>query len=151
MPAVRPPRPTRALKPAEAAPRWLVVDAAEQTLGRLATRVATLLRGKHRVTFTPHADAGDFVVVVNADKVRLTGRKRQQKVYYRHTGYKGHLKSRTAEQVLEGPHPERVVEEAVRGMLPKNALGRKLYRKLKVYAGPEHPHAAQKPEVLSLG
>lgn len=101
--------------------------------------------------FTPHADNGDFVVVVNAAKVKLTGRKREQKVYYRHTGYVGHLKSRTADQVLRGAHPERVVEEAVRGMLPHNALGRKLYRKLKVYAGPEHPHAAQKPEVLSVG
>lgn len=151
MPAVRPPRPTRALKPADAAPRWYVVDADGQTLGRLCSRIASLLRGKHRVAYTPHADAGDFVVVVNADKVRLTGRKREQKIYYRHTGYKGHLKSRTAGQVLDGAHPERVVEEAVRGMLPHNALGRKLYRKLKVYAGPEHPHAAQKPEVLSLG
>lgn len=151
MPAVRPPRPTRAVRPSEVTPRWWVVDAADQTLGRLASRVASVLRGKHRVHYTPHADNGDFVVVVNAARVRLTGRKREQKVYYRHTGWKGHLKSRTADQVLSGPHPERVVEEAVRGMLPHNALGRKLYRKLKVYAGPEHPHAAQKPEVLSVG
>lgn len=151
MPAVRPPRPTRAVRPSEVTPRWWVVDAADQTLGRLASRVASVLRGKHRVLYTPHADNGDFVVVVNAARVRLTGRKREQKVYYRHTGWKGHLKSRTADQVLSGPHPERVVEEAVRGMLPHNALGRKLYRKLKVYAGPEHPHAAQKPEVLSVG
>jgi large subunit ribosomal protein L13 len=150
MPAARPPRPTRAIKPSEVTPRWWVVDAADQTLGRLSTRIASLLRGKHRVLFTPHADNGDFVVVVNAAKVKLTGRKREQKVYYRHTGYVGHLKSRTADQVLKGAHPERVVEEAVRGMLPHNALGRKLYRKLKVYAGPEHPHAAQKPEVLSV-
>jgi large subunit ribosomal protein L13 len=151
MPAVRPPRPTRAIKPSEVTQQWWVVDAADQTLGRLSARIARLLRGKHRVTYTPHADNGDFVVVVNAAKVRLTGRKREQKVYYRHTGWVGHLKTRTAGQVLEGAHPERVVEEAVRGMLPHNALGRKLYRKLKVYAGPEHPHAAQKPEVLSVG
>jgi large subunit ribosomal protein L13 len=127
------------------------VDAENQTLGRLSTRIASLLRGKHRVLYTPHADAGDFVVVVNAGKVRLTGRKREQKVYTRHTGWVGHLRTRTAGQVLAGAHPERVVEEAVRGMLPRNSLGRKLYRKLKVYAGPSHPHAAQKPEVLTLG
>src|SRR5690606_11967205 len=151
MPAVRPPRPPRPLKPSDGTPRWSVVDAADRTRGRLAARVASLLRGKYRVTYTPHADNGDFVVVVNAEKVRLTGRKREQKVYYRHTGYTGHVKSRTAAQVLEGPHPERVVENAVRGMLPHNALGRKLYRKLTVYRGPEHPHAAQKPEVLSVG
>jgi large subunit ribosomal protein L13 len=151
MPAVRPPRPTRSIKPSEVIPRWWVVDAGGQTLGRLSARIASLLRGKTRPTYTPHADNGDFVVVVNAEKVRLTGRKREQKVYYRHTGYVGHVKSRTADQVLTGPHPERVVEEAVRGMLPHNALGRKLYRKLKVYKGPEHPHAAQKPEVLSVG
>jgi large subunit ribosomal protein L13 len=131
--------------------RWWVVDAADQTLGRLASRVAARLRGKQSVLYTPHADSGDFVVVVNAGRVRLTGRKRQQKMYIRHTGWTGHLRSRTAEQVLAGAHPERVVEEAVRGMLPHNALGRKLYRKLKVYAGPTHPHAAQKPEVVSLG
>lgn len=151
MPAVRPPRPTRSIKPAEVTQHWWVVDADGQTLGRLSARVASLLRGKHRVSYTPHADNGDFVVVVNAEKVRLTGRKREQKVYHWHTGWKGHLKSRTAGQVLAGPHPERVVEEAVRGMLPHNALGRKLYRKLKVYRGSEHPHAAQKPEVLSVG
>ena len=151
MPAVQPPRPTRSIKPSEVTPRWWVVDAADQTLGRLAARVASILRGKHRVTYTPHADNGDFIVVVNADKVRLSGRKREQKIYYRHTGYVGHLRSRTADQVLKGPHPERVVEEAVRGMLPHNALGRKLYRKLKVYKGVAHSHEAQKPEVLSVG
>jgi large subunit ribosomal protein L13 len=151
MPAARPPRPTRALRPADAKPRWWIVDAADQTLGRLSTRVASLLRGKHSVLYTPHADAGDFVVVVNAEKVRLTGRKREQKVYTRHTGWVGHLRTRTAGQVLDGAHPERVLEDAVRGMLPRNSLGRKLHRKLKVYAGPEHPHAAQKPEVLKRG
>jgi len=128
-----------------------VLNAADQTLGRLAARVASLLRGKENVLFTPHADAGDFVVIVNAERVRLTGRKREQKTYYRHTGYVGHLKSRTADQVLSGAHPERVIEEAVRGMLPKTTLGRKLYRKLKVYSGPNHPHAAQQPQELTLG
>jgi large subunit ribosomal protein L13 len=128
-----------------------VLDAADQTLGRLSARVAGLLRGKENVMFTPHADAGDFVVIVNAERVRLTGRKREQKIYYRHTGYVGHLKSRTADQVLIGAHPERVIETAIKGMLPKNSLGRKLYRKLKVYAGPNHPHAAQQPQELTLG
>jgi large subunit ribosomal protein L13 len=128
-----------------------VLDAADQTLGRLAARVASLLRGKENVLFTPHADAGDFVVIVNAERVRLTGRKREQKTYYRHTGYVGHLKSRTADQVLNGAHPERVIETAIRGMLPKTTLGRQLYRKLKVYSGPNHPHAAQQPQELTLG
>jgi large subunit ribosomal protein L13 len=150
MPVARPPRPTKSLRSGDRQ-EWWIVDAADQTLGRLAARVASLLRGKQNVLYTPHADAGDFVVVVNAERVRLTGRKREEKVYYRHTGWKGHLKSATADQVLTGAHPERVVETAVRGMLPKNSLGRKLYRKLKVYAGPNHPHAAQKPQELSLG
>jgi large subunit ribosomal protein L13 len=127
------------------------VDAADQTLGRLATRIASRLRGKTDVMYTPHADPGDFVIVVNAERVRLTGRKRSEKTYYRHTGWKGHLKSRTADQVLSGAHPERVLETAVRGMLPKNSLGRKLQRKLKVYAGPNHPHAAQQPQELPRG
>jgi len=151
MAVARPPRPTRSANAGTVDRRWWVVDAADQTLGRLASRVASVLRGKHRVSYTPHADAGDFVVVVNAEQVRLTGRKLEQKVYFRHTGWVGHLRSRTAGQVLGGPHPERVVEEAVRGMLPRNSLGRKLHRKLKVYAGSAHPHAAQKPEVLHLG
>lgn len=151
MPAARPLRATPSFTRAEVEPTWWVIDAADQTLGRLATRVATLLRGKHRPQFTPHADVGDFVVVVNAEKVRLTGRKREDKIYYRHSGYTGSLRSRTAAQVLDGPHPERVIEHAVRGMLPKNALGRRLFRKLKVYGGPEHPHAAQKPVECRLG
>lgn len=151
MPAARPLRATQSFTRAQVEPTWWVIDAADQTLGRLATRAATLLRGKHRPQFTPHADVGDFVVVVNAEKVRLTGRKREEKVYYRHSGYTGSLRSRTAAQVLDGPHPERVIEHAVRGMLPKNSLGRKLFRKLKVYGGPEHPHAAQKPVECSLG
>ena len=151
MPAASPERATQSFTRAQVEPTWWVIDAADQTLGRLATRVATLLRGKHRPQFTPHADVGDFVVIVNAEKVALTGRKRSEKIYYRHTGYTGSLKSRTAAQVLDGPHPERVIEHAVRGMLPKNALGRKLFRKLKVYAGPEHPHTAQKPVEYQLG
>jgi large subunit ribosomal protein L13 len=138
------------MKPGEVVPRWLVVDAENQVLGRLATRVATVLRGKHRASYTPHVDTGDFVIVVNAEKVRLTGRKLEQKTYIRHTGYTGHLKRRTAGEVLASAQPERVIEHAVRGMLPKNSLGRKLFGKLKVYAGPSHPHQAQKPEVLSV-
>ncbi len=148
--AVHPNRPTRSARPGDVVPRWYVVDAADQVLGRMATRIASVLRGKNRVLFTPHADVGDFVIVVNAEKVALSGRKREQKTYIRHTGWSGHLKSVTAGQLLEGPHADRVVRRAVRGMLPKNALGRKLLRKLKVYAGPEHPHAAQKPEELRL-
>ena len=143
-------RATQSAKPAEVEHRWFVVDASDQVLGRLATRVATVLRGKHRAIFTPHVDTGDYVIVVNAEKVRLTGRKREQKIYYRHTGYTGHLKQITAGKLLDGPHADRVVRRAVRGMLPKNALGRQMFRKLKVYAGPDHPHAAQKPEEFSL-
>jgi large subunit ribosomal protein L13 len=110
-----------------------------------------IIRGKHRPTYTPHVDTGDFVIVVNAEKVKLTGNKRVQKTYYRHTGYTGNLKSTTADQLLSGPHADRVVRNAVRGMLPKNNLGRAIFKKLKVYAGPEHPHAAQMPEELKLG
>jgi len=144
-------RTTRSTRPADVQRRWHLVDAEDQVLGRLATRIATILRGKHRPAFTPHVDTGDFVIVVNAEKVRLTGRKLEQKVYHRHTGYTGHVRSVTAGKLLEGPHADRVVREAVRGMLPKNSLGRQMLRKLKVYAGPEHPHQAQQPEVLSLG
>jgi large subunit ribosomal protein L13 len=143
-------RATRSARPAEVERRWVVVDAESQVLGRLASHVASLLRGKHRAIYTPHVDTGDFVIVVNAAKVKLTGRKRQQKTYYRHSGYPGGLRSTTAGALLEGPHAERVIEHAVRGMLPKNSLGRQLYRKLKVYAGPEHPHAAQQPQEISL-
>ena len=143
-------RATKSAKPAEVEHRWFVVDATDQVLGRLATRVATVLRGKHRAIFTPHVDTGDYVIVVNAEKVLLTGRKREQKIYYRHTGYTGHLKQITAGKLLAGPHADRVVRRAVRGMLPKNALGRQMFRKLKVYAGPDHPHAAQKPEEFNL-
>jgi large subunit ribosomal protein L13 len=143
-------RPTRSAKAHEVERRWYLVDATDQVLGRLATRVATILRGKHRPIFTRHVDTGDFVVIVNAEKVKLTGRKAEQKTYYRHSGWVGALRSTTAGKILAGKHPERVLESAVRGMLPKNTLGRKLLRKLKIYAGPAHPHAAQQPEELRL-
>jgi len=129
--------------------RWYVVDAADQRLGRLATAIASVLRGKTKPIYSPHMDTGDFVIVVNADKVAVTGRKREQKLYRRHSGRPGGMKVETFEK-LQARVPERIVEQAVRGMLPKNALGRKLFTKLSVYAGPEHPHSAQKPEVLSI-
>jgi len=144
-------RATKSARPADVQRRWFVVDAQDVVLGRLASRVATILRGKHKAIFTPHVDTGDFVVIVNAEKVQLTGRKREQKTYRRHTGYTGHVRSVTADKLLAGPHADRVVSSAVRGMLPKNSLGRQMFRKLKVYAGPDHPHAAQQPEVLELG
>lgn len=143
-------RATKSARTGEVERTWYVVDATDQVLGRMATRIAGLLRGKHRAVYTPHVDTGDFVIVVNAEKVRLTGRKREQKTYHRHTGYTGSVKSRTAEEVLEGPHADRVVLRAVRGMLPKNTLGRRMFKKLKVYVGPEHPHSAQRPEELNL-
>ena len=144
-------RATKSAKPGDVTAEWHVIDATDVVLGRMATKIADLLRGKHRALFTPHADTGDFVIVVNAEKVKLTGNKREQKTYYRHTGYTGNLKSSTADEVLNGPYADRVVSHAVRGMLPKNALGRQLFKKLKVYAGPDHPHAAQKPKELKLG
>ena len=144
-------RATQSTRQQDVQPIWFVVDATDQVLGRLSTRIATILRGKHRPTYTPHVDTGDFVIVVNAEKVKLTGRKREQKLYQRHTGYTGHLKTQTADEVLGSAHADRVVSNAVRGMLPKNTLGRKMFKKLKVYAGSEHPHAAQQPEVLELG
>ena len=144
-------RATQSTRPQDVQPSWFVVDATDQVLGRLSTRIATVLRGKHRSTFTPHVDTGDFVIVVNAEKVKLTGRKREQKLYQRHTGYTGHLKSITADKLLNSNHADRVLRNAVRGMLPKNNLGRKVFKKLKVYIGPDHPHAAQKPEELDLG
>lgn len=131
--------------------RWYVVDAEDLILGRLATRVATILRGKHKPSFTPHTDTGDHVIIVNAEKIVLTGRKREQKVYARHTGYMGGVKSITADKLLASAHSDRVVRSAVRGMLPKNHLGRQMLSKLRVYAGPEHPHASQQPEVLPVG
>lgn len=129
---------------------WWVVDAAGVPLGRVASEVASRLRGKHKPSYTPFLDCGDHVIVVNADKVVLTGRKREQKVYRRHSGYPGGLKEISAERML-AEKPERVVELAVKGMLPKTKLGRVMYRKLKVYQGGEHPHAAQKPQTLELG
>ncbi len=129
--------------------RWYVVDATDRTLGRLASQIASRLRGKHQPIFTPHADTGDFIIVINAEKIRLTGRKWQQKVYYRHSGYIGGLKSITAKKLRE-KKPENLVRHAVWGMLPKNRLGRKLYKKLKVYAGENHPHESQQPQPLEL-
>jgi large subunit ribosomal protein L13 len=130
------------LKAGDITQRWLVLDAADQTLGRLATQAARLLRGKHKPTFSPHLEMGDYVIIVNAARVRVTGRKLQDKIYYRHSGYHGGLKSVTLGQLM-ATRPARVVEMAVRGMLPHNRLGRKLFKNLKVYAGPEHPHEAQ--------
>jgi large subunit ribosomal protein L13 len=131
-------------KPGEIERQWVVIDAADVVLGRLATHAATILRGKHKPTFAPHVDTGDFVIVVNAGKVALTGNKRQTKIAYRHSGFPGGLKAVSYNDLLE-KRPERAIELAVKGMLPHNRLGRKLIRKLKVYAGPEHPHAAQQP------
>ena len=128
---------------------WLVIDAENQTLGRLATEVASRLRGKHKAEFTPHADTGDYIIVVNANKVRVTGNKEVGKKYYSHTGFPGGIKEITLGKLRES-HPERIIEKAVKGMLPKNPLGRAMYRKLKVYPGAEHPHAAQQPKVLEL-
>ena len=141
---------TYTLKPQDIERRWWVVDAAGQPLGRLASRVAQILRGKHKPTFTPNSDMGDFVIVVNADKVKLTGNKMTGKTYYSHSGYMGGLKSTTPAKVLGSAHPERIVEWAVRGMLPKTRLGDRLFTKLKVYVGPEHPHKAQQPKVLAV-
>jgi len=131
-------------KPGDIERQWHVIDAADVVLGRLATQAATLLRGKHKPIFAPHADTGDFVIIVNADKVALTGNKRRDKIAYRHSGYPGGLKQINYEELLR-KRPQRAVELAVKGMLPHNKLGRKMFRKLKVYAGPDHPHAAQKP------
>lgn len=142
-------RTTYMAKPLEVERKWLIVDAAGQTLGRLASEVASLIRGKHKPQFTPHIDTGDFVVVINAEKIVLTGKKLQQKKYYRHSGYPGGLRTTTAQEMLN-TKPERIIELAVKGMLPKNKLGHQMQTKLKVYAGAEHPHAAQLPEVWEL-
>jgi large subunit ribosomal protein L13 len=128
---------------------WYVVDASGKTLGRLATEIARRLRGKHKPEFTPHVDTGDYIIVVNADKVHVSGRKASEKMYYRHTGYIGNLKSISFEK-LQARAPGRVIEIAVKGMLPKNSLGRAMFRKLKVYPGPEHRHAAQQPKTLEI-
>jgi large subunit ribosomal protein L13 len=136
-------------KASEITQRWWVVDAEGQILGRLASAVATRLRGKDKPSFAPHMDTGDFVIVVNAAKVQVTGRKLEQKLYRRHSGHPGGMKVSTLAQELE-KHPDRVIEKAVRGMLPKNALGEQIFKKLKVYAGPEHPHSAQQPNAWTL-
>ncbi|MGK5529162.1 50S ribosomal protein L13 [Streptomyces sp. URMC 129] len=131
-------------KPTDIQRQWHVIDAADVVLGRLAAQAATLLRGKHKPVYAPHVDTGDFVIIVNADKVHLSGNKRTQKMAYRHSGYPGGLRSVRYEDLLKN-NPEKAVEKAVKGMLPKNTLGRQMFSKLKVYAGPEHPHAAQQP------
>ena len=141
---------TYSAKPSEVERKWFVVDAEDVVLGRLASIIATRLRGKHKPTFTPHIDCGDNIVVINAEKVKLTGNKRADKTYYWHTGHPGGIKSRTAGAVLDGKHPERVVQKAVERMISRNPLGRQQLRKLHVYAGTEHPHEAQQPEVLDV-
>lgn len=140
---------TYAVKAGEIERKWYVVDAEGQTLGRLATRIAIILRGKHKPIYSPHLDTGDFVIVVNADKIRVTGQKMGQKMYYRYSGYRSGL-TETPLAELMAKHPTRAIEFAVKGMLPRNRLGRALIKKLKVYAGPEHPHKAQQPQKLEL-
>ncbi len=140
---------TFSAKPESVERDWYVVDAASKPLGRLASEVARRLRGKHKPEFTPHVDTGDYIIVINAEKVAVTGAKRTQKIYYRHSGYPGGIKSRTFEQMIESA-PHKVIEKAVKGMLPKGPLGRAMFRKLRVYAGNEHGHAAQQPKTLAL-
>lgn len=142
-------RTTYIAKIADVERKWYVVDAEDKTLGRFASEIATILRGKNKPTFAPNVDTGDYIIVVNAEKIAVTGKKLDQKIYTHHSGYIGGLKSTTLKKMLE-TKPEEVVKHAVKGMLPKNALGRKMFSKLHVYAGPEHDHAAQKPEVLEL-
>ena len=141
---------TYSAKPSEVEKKWFVVDAEGVVLGRLASAIALRLRGKHKPTFTPHIDTGDNIIVINAEKVRLTGRKRDQDMFYWHTGYPGGIKGKSKGAILDGKHPERVVEKAVERMLPKGPLGRKILGNLKVYAGSEHKHDAQSPEVLDV-
>jgi large subunit ribosomal protein L13 len=142
-------RRTYSAKPSEVQRAWYVVDAEGKTLGRLATAIAATLRGKHKAIYTPHIDTGDFVIVVNAGKVKVTGNKDTEKVYYRHSNYPGGLKSTTLRDMRQR-HPERILEAAVRGMLPQNTLGRQQLKKLKLYAGPDHPHASQQPVELPI-
>ena len=142
---------TYSAKPAEVEKKWVMIDVTGLVVGRLATVIAMRLRGKHKPTYTPHVDDGDNVIVINAEKVVLTGRKREQKVYYHHTGYIGGIKERTARSILEGKFPERIVEKAVERMLPRGPLARRQLGNLRVYAGPEHPHEAQQPEPLDVG
>jgi large subunit ribosomal protein L13 len=141
---------TFSAKPAEVEKNWVLIDAENLVVGRLATLIAMRLRGKHKPTFTPHVDMGDNVIVINAEKIVLTGRKLDQKTYYWHTGYPGGIKERTARRVIEGRFPERVVEKAVERMLPRGPLGRRQLKNLKVYAGPVHPHEAQQPQPLDV-
>jgi large subunit ribosomal protein L13 len=141
--------PTYSPKPGDVTRAWHVIDAEDVVLGRLATEVATLLRGKHKPTYAPHVDTGDFVIIVNAEKVALTGNKREQKFAYRHSGYPGGLRKRSFGEMLD-TKPERLLEKVVKGMLPKNKLGRAQSKKLKVYAGPEHPHFAQQPQAFEI-
>jgi large subunit ribosomal protein L13 len=145
----------QAMKTYSAAPsdvdrKWYIIDAEDVVLGRMASIIAMMLRGKHKPMFTPNIDCGDYIVVINAEKVLLTGNKRANKTYYWHTGYPGGIKSRTADKILDGAHPERVLSKAVERMLPKTILGRQQISKLKIYAGSEHPHEAQNPEVLDV-
>jgi large subunit ribosomal protein L13 len=142
---------TYSAKPADIEKKWFVIDADGVVLGRLAARIANILRGKHKPMFTPHMDCGDNIVVVNAEKVRLTGNKLAGKIYYRHTGHPGGIKQRTAGQILEGKHPERLILKAVERMIPRGPLGRQQMRNLRVYTGTEHPHEAQAPTVLDVG
>lgn len=141
---------TYSMKSSEIEKKWLIVDAEDVVLGRLASQIALRLRGKHKPSFTPNMDCGDNVIVINADKVKLTGNKREQDIFYWHTGYPGGIKQRSKGQILDGKHPERVVEKAVQRMLPKGPMGRVQFKNLRVYAGTEHPHEAQKPEVLDI-
>ncbi|WP_420392048.1 50S ribosomal protein L13 [Acuticoccus sp.] len=142
---------TRSAKPAEVEKHWVVIDATNLVVGRLAAQVALRLRGKHRPIFTPHVDCGDNVIIVNAEKVAFTGRKVEQQVYYKHTGYPGGIKERSAKQILEGRFPERVIEAAIKRMMPRGPLGRQQMKNLRVYAGPDHPHAAQQPVTVDVG
>ena len=142
---------TTSLKPAEVEKKWVVIDAKGLVVGRLASVVAMRLRGKHKAAYTPHVDCGDNVIIINADKVVFTGRKREQKVYYHHTGYPGGIKERSAKAILDGRFPERIVEKAVERMLPRGPLFRQILGNLRVYKGEEHPHAAQQPEKLDVG
>ena len=141
---------TYSAKPSEIVKNWVLIDAEDLVLGRMASIVANILRGKTKPTFTPHMDCGDHVVIINAEKVKLTGKKLSDKIYYRHTGHPGGIKSQTAGQILEGRFPERVIEKAVQRMIPSGPLGRQQMRNLRVYAGTEHPHGAQNPEVLDV-
>jgi len=140
---------TWTVRPGDVERKWYIVDATDLILGRLSTQIATVVRGKHRAEYTPHADCGDHVIVINAEKIAVTGNKEAAKIYYRHSGYAGGIKSITLEK-QRAKHPERIIEAAVKGMMPKGPLGRSMLKKLKIYAGGDHPHAAQQPEAMKL-